>query len=319
MHCGANETRDGFVTLFFGLSGTGKTTLSTDENVPLIGDDGHAWGPRGVCNLADGSYAKLHGIREEEQQTIWTAVHRFGAIMENVDLDDARHPLFEKGPENIRGAYPLSFIGNAVPGGCARHPSAIVMLTCDLYGVLPPVAALTDEQALFHYLAGYTTKVGSTESDSTAAFQPTLSAFFGEPFFPLKPAVYLALFSKLIKKHKVPVYLVNTGFTGGPAGRTLAEHPEGRRFTIITSRRIIHAIQRGEVQQDRLLPEHGLWIPGQVAGVQPRNLNPRLMWSDTKAYLQTVAKVSNYITRTVREKFPDIPENILAAGPPETR
>jgi phosphoenolpyruvate carboxykinase (ATP) len=316
MHCGANITHAGTVTLFFGLSGTGKTTLSTDETSLLIGDDGHGWGDDGIFNLTGGCYAKLHDITSEREPLIWDAM-RFGAIMENVVLDEHRGPLYEEGPENIRGAYPLEFIPSALPGGRASHPNAIVILTCDMHGVLPPVAVLSPEQAAFHYLAGYTTKVGSTEAESKEAFSPVLSAFLGEPFFPLHPDLYLALFRDRIARHSVPVYLVNTGWTGGPRGASEDEHPEARRFSIATSRAIVHAIQRGEVSDDlQLLPEHGLYVPRHVHGVESRNLNPRMMWKDKHSYDATCRQLAQYIQGTMRTKFTSVPKEILDAGPP---
>ena len=202
MHCGANITKkEGKVTLFLGLSGTGKTALSADPECLLIGDDGHAWGPDGVFNLAGGCYAKLHDITREREQLIWDAIH-FGTIMENVVLDDSRVPDFETGPENIRGLYPMEYIHDVYPGEHAGHPDAIIFLTCDMFGVLPPVAKLSPEQAAYYFAAGYTTKIGSTEANSLHDFEPTFSAYFGEVFFPLLSSYYLELFQEKLHQHQ---------------------------------------------------------------------------------------------------------------------
>jgi len=312
MHCGVNMTRTGRVTVFLGLSGTGKTTLSTDEQCVLIGDDGHSWSDSGIANLTGGCYAKLHDLAEEREPLIYRSMS-WGAVMENVELDDERRPLYDQGPENIRGAYDIKVLGpNAEPSGRAGHPDAIIMLTCDMNGVLPPVAILRPEQALFHFLAGYTTKVASTEG-GTHGGEPTISAFYGEAFFAALAHYYLELFKQKLRVHNVPVYLVNTGWIGGPKG-----HPNGRRISIATSRAIVHAIQNGTIDRSgtRDLPEHGLTIPNKVPGVETRNLDPRIMWTDEAAYERGCAALAEFIVPTMLKKFPDVSQEVLSGGPP---
>jgi phosphoenolpyruvate carboxykinase (ATP) len=313
MHCGANITKkEGHVTLFLGLSGTGKTALSADPDCLLIGDDGHAWGPNGIFNIAGGCYAKLHDITREREQLIWDAL-RFGTIMENVVLDDNRTPDFESGPENIRGLYPMEFIDDVYPGEHAGHPDAIIFLTCDMFGVLPPVAKLTAEQAVYYFAAGYTTKVGSTEANSLHDFEPTFSAYFGEVFFPLISKYYLDLFQAKLRDHNVPVYLVNTGWTGGPMGS-----PAGRRFSIATSRNIVHAIQHNKIHDEDLvlLSEHNLYVPKHVAGVDERNLNPLNMWQEKTAYYAACEQLNQLFHANMAHKFPDMDAAILESGRP---
>lgn len=313
LHCGANITKkEGKVTLFLGLSGTGKTALSADPDCLLIGDDGHAWGPEGIFNLAGGCYAKLHDITREREPLIWDAL-RFGTIMENIVLDDDRVPDFEMGPENIRGLYPMDFIEDIYPGERAGHPDAIIFLTCDMFGVLPPVAKLSPEQAAYYYAAGYTTKIGSTEANSLHDFEPTFSAYFGEVFFPLQSNYYLDLFQEKLREHQVPVYLVNTGWTGGAMGS-----PAGRRFSIATSRNIVHAIQNNRIHDEDLilLPEHNLMVPRHVPGVDERNLTPSIMWLDRAEYASACGKLNQLFHDNMARKFPEMDGAILASGRP---
>lgn len=315
MHCGANITKkEGHVTLFLGLSGTGKTALSADPDCLLIGDDGHGWGPNGIFNIAGGCYAKLHDITREREQLIWDALH-FGTIMENVVLDNNRLPDFEIGPENIRGLYPMDFIDDVYPAEHAGHPDAIIFLTCDMYGVLPPVAKLSAEQAAYYFAAGYTTKIGSTEANSLHDFEPTFSAYFGEVFFPLLSKYYLDLFQNKLREHNVPVYLVNTGWTGGPMGS-----PAGRRFSIATSRNIVHAIQHNKIHDEDLvlLTEHNLLVPKHVAGVDERNLNPLNMWDDKVAYHAACQELNQLFHANMAKKFPDMESAILESGRPKS-
>jgi len=315
MHCGANITKkEGKVTLFLGLSGTGKTALSADPDCLLIGDDGHAWGPNGVFNLAGGCYAKLHDITREREQLIWDAL-RFGTIMENVVLDNSRVADFETGPENIRGLYPMEFIDDVYPGEHAGHPDAIIFLTCDMFGVLPPVAKLSPEQAAYYFAAGYTTKIGSTEANSLYDFEPTFSAYFGEVFFPLLSRYYLDLFQDKLRQHHVPVFLVNTGWTGGPMGS-----PAGRRFSIATSRNIVHAIQHNKIHDEDLvtLPEHNLLVPKHIPGVDERNLKPSNMWQNQAEYNSACQELNQLFHANMAQKFPDMDSAILASGRPQS-
>jgi phosphoenolpyruvate carboxykinase (ATP) len=310
MHCGANVTQDDVVSLFFGLSGTGKTTLSTDSDCSIISDDGTAWAKRMVWNLAHGCYAKLWDIRKENEPDIWNAMC-YGAIMENGVLNPAREPVYNHGCLNVRGAYGLHAVPQALPGSLiAKDPDNIFELTYCLNGVTPLYAVLTPEQALYHYLAGYTTKDASTEAGNAEAYAPTMSAFFGEAFFPLHPQIYLDLLLKLMNGQKV-IHL-STGYIGGQKG-----DPGARRVSVTTSRRLVHATQRGEIGKDLvLIPEHGVYVPKEVAGVEPRNLFPRQMWPDQKRYDEVVRNLNHYMNEIMRKKFPNVDPVILNAGPP---
>lgn len=287
MHCAANVGQHDDVTLFFGLSGTGKTTLSADPDRLLIGDDEHGWSSQGIFNFEGGCYAKCIDLSPEKEPLIHSAI-RSGAIMENVVLDPhTLQPNYHDSriTQNTRAAYPLEHIANRVETNVTNHPNAIVFLSCDLFGVLPPVALLNKQQAIYYFLSGYTALVGSTEMESDTRIRPTFSACFGAPFFPRKPQVYADLLAEKIDKHNTKVYLVNTGWTGG-------SYPDGgSRFSIDTSRQVIKAIVNNDLQTAEMqtLPGFNLQIPAALPGLGKDILDPRQAWSDQNAY-QTRAK-----------------------------
>lgn len=279
MHCSANIGIDGNSALFFGLSGTGKTTLSTDPDRRLIGDDEHGWSDDGIFNIEGGCYAKCINLDREREPQIWNAI-RPGAILENVVLVPRGTPNFEDSriTENTRAAYPIEYIPNSVKDGKGRHPKDIFFLTCDALGVLPPIARLSPQQAMFHFLNGYTAKVAGTERDVT---EPTLtfSACFGQPFLPLPPKRYSDLLGSKIKEHSANVWLVNTGWTGGPYGI-------GKRMKLEHTRAMLRAVFRGEIGAKGYCsdPVFGLDIPNACPGVPTKLLHPRATWADADAY-----------------------------------
>lgn len=279
MHCSANVGEDGKVALFFGLSGTGKTSLSADPKRRLIGDDEHVWTENSTFNIEGGCYAKMIKLSPEKEPEIWNAI-RFGSVLENVVLDENRVPDYDDGSrtENTRGCYPLEFIPNAVESGMADAPSAVVFLTADAFGVLPPISILTPEQAMYHFLNGYTAKLAGTERGVTEP-EPNFSACFGQPFLPLPPARYAELFGERLRATGVPVYLINTGWSGGPYG-------VGERISIKHTRAMVHAALNGVLANTPTTtdPIFGLTMPTEVPGVPSDILNPRNTWADKDAY-----------------------------------
>lgn len=310
MHCSANIGQGGDVALFFGLSGTGKTTLSADPNRALIGDDEHGWSDTGVFNFEGGCYAKCINLSEKYEPQIYRAV-RFGSVLENVVLDPITGaPKYEDSSltENTRCAYPLHFIDNAVEPSVGGHPKNIVFLTCDAFGVLPPVSRLTPEQAMYHFLSGYTAKVAGTEAGVTEP-QATFSTCFGAPFMVLDPSVYADLLGKKIAKHNARVWLINTGWTGGPYG-------VGSRFSLPYTRAIITAALSGalnEVPYENH-PVFGVAMPKSCPGVPAEVLNPRGTWQDGAAYDAKARDLAGRFAKNFT-KFASASEAIKAAGP----
>jgi phosphoenolpyruvate carboxykinase (ATP) len=283
MHCSANVGAADDTAVFFGLSGTGKTTLSADPKRALLGDDEHGWSDTGVFNFEGGCYAKTIRLSKEAEPEIWAAANRFGTVLENVVLKpDTGEPDFDDGrlTENTRAAYPLDFISNASPTSCAGHPKNIVMLTADAFGVLPPIARLTPSQAMYHFLSGYTAKVAGTEKGMGSEPQATFSTCFGAPFMPRHPSVYGNLLRDLIAKHNVDCWLVNTGWTGGKYG-------VGKRMPIKVTRALLNAALSGTLKDQpmRVDPTFGFQVPTSLPGLDDAKiLNPRDTWADPAAY-----------------------------------
>ena len=289
MHCSANVGASGDVAVFFGLSGTGKTTLSADTNRPLIGDDEHGWSDNGVFNFEGGCYAKVIKLSQKAEPEIWAATHHFGTVLENVVMDSATRKLdldSQAKTENTRAAYPLEFIPNMVPGSKAGHPTTIVMLTADAFGVLPPISKLTNAQAMYHFLSGYTAKVAGTERGVTEP-TATFSTCFGAPFMVHHPTVYAKLLGERIARHKVQCWLVNTGWSGGGYG-------VGSRMPIAHTRAMVNAAIEGQLEDVSFTrePFFGLQIPDSLPGVPNDVLQPRNAWADKVAYDAAARKLA---------------------------
>ena len=313
MHCSANVGDRGDTALFFGLSGTGKTTLSSDPDRALIGDDEHGWAEQGVFNLEGGCYAKTIHLNQELEPLIWAAVHQFGTVLENViyhpetrrlDFDDDRLT------ENTRAAYPLEFIPNYLPEGYAGNPKNIFLLTADAFGVMPPIAKLTEQQALYYFLSGYTSKLAGTERSLGSEPQATFSACFGSPFLPLRPEVYAGLLGEKIRRHEVNVWLINTGWTGGPYG-------VGRRMRLPFTRAMVHAVLNGTLEDVPFHQEEifGLWIPESCPDVPTEILDPIRTWEDQQAYRRQARLLVHQFEVNFEQFEPSVPEGVLEAGP----
>ena len=288
MHCSANVGADGDVAIFFGLSGTGKTTLSSDPHRPLIGDDEHGWSDDGVFNFEGGCYAKVIRLSPTAEPEIWSATNRFSTVLENVVYDERSRALdvdSDAKTENTRSAYPLEYIPNIVPGSKAGHPNTIIMLTADAFGVLPPISKLSREQAMYHFLSGYTAKVAGTERGVTEP-QATFSTCFGAPFMVHHPTVYSRLLGKKIDDHDVECWLVNTGWSGGPYG-------VGKRMSIAYTRAMVNAAIEGRIPKEfEREPFFGLQVPKSVPDVPSELLDPRNVWADKNAYDEQARKLS---------------------------
>jgi phosphoenolpyruvate carboxykinase (ATP) len=310
MHCSANVGKDGATALFFGLSGTGKTTLSADPERDLIGDDEHGWSATGVFNFEGGCYAKCIRLSEEGEPQIYHAI-RFGAVLENVVVDpDTRQPNYDddRFTENTRAAYPVEFIENAVIPGIAGHPKNVVFLTADAFGVIPPISKLTPEQAMYHFLSGYTSKLAGTEAGVGKEPQPNFSNCFASPFLPLPPKTYAQMLGARMKLHNAQCWLVNTGWVGGAYG-------VGSRMKLGLTRAMVHAAVDGRLQNVgyETEPIFGLSIPKSVPDVPSELLRPRNLWADKAAYDRQAAELVAKFVENFK-KF-DVSSEIRNAGP----
>ncbi|MCP4665513.1 MAG: phosphoenolpyruvate carboxykinase (ATP) [Deltaproteobacteria bacterium] len=311
MHCGANKGEGGDVALFFGLSGTGKTSLSADPERKLIGDDEHGWSPYGVFNFEGGCYAKLIRLDRVKERDIWGAVRKFGSIAENVVMNDGVIDFDDASiTENTRAAYPCKYIDNVSFTGVGENPHVIFFLTADASGVLPPISRLTPEQAMYHFLSGYTSKLAGTEVGVKEP-QPTFSPCFGLPFMPRKLLTYAELLGRLLKEHRTTVFLINTGWTEGPFGT-------GRRINIVYSREMIAAAIRGEFDYSKTETHEdlGLEMITHCPGIpDPLMLRPWKTWRNVAEYRDRSQELSAVFAKNFKKTFPDAPPEIVKAGP----
>ncbi|HEY1353920.1 MAG TPA: phosphoenolpyruvate carboxykinase (ATP) [Ktedonobacteraceae bacterium] len=309
MHCSANMGTAGDVALFFGLSGTGKTSLSADSGRRLIGDDEHGWGDEGVFNFEGGCYAKCIRLSQKYEPQIWNAL-RFGSVYENVVLKQNREPDYADDTltENTRAAYPVDFIENVVLAGMGGHPRAVIFLTADSFGVLPPISKLSTAQAMYYFLSGYTSKLAGTEAGVNTP-QATFSACFGAAFLPRRPGEYASLLRKRIEKHAVRCYLVNTGWSGGPYG-------SGARININYTRSMVRAIISGEIEQVETVtdPIFGLRMPVACPDVPGTLLRPRATWQDPEAYDRAAQDLAARFKENFRQ-FTLVDDDVRQAGP----
>jgi phosphoenolpyruvate carboxykinase (ATP) len=312
MHCSANVGKQGDCALFFGLSGTGKTTLSADPQRRLIGDDEHGWSDDGIFNFEGGCYAKVIRLSREGEPEIYATTEMFGTVLENVDVNAETGTIdlnSQRITENTRASYPIHFIPNHVPEGMAGHPAHIVFLTCDAFGVMPPIAKLTPDQAMYHFLSGYTAKVAGTERGVTEP-KETFSACFGAPFLPLPPTVYAKMLGERIARHDVQCWLVNTGWTSGPYG-------SGHRMDLKSTRAMIRAALKGELDDvaTRKEPVFGLEVPTRIPGVSDTILDPRKTWSDPAAYDAQARKLTTLFRKNFEQFADAVTPAVRSAGP----
>jgi len=314
MHCSANVGKEGDVALFFGLSGTGKTTLSADPNRALIGDDEHGWSDSGVFNFEGGCYAKVIFLSAEHEPQIYDCTRRFGTILENVVYDPASRQIDlddDEFTENTRASYPASFIPNVVPEGSVHtHPKNVVFLTCDASGVLPPIARLNPEQAMYHFISGYTAKVAGTEAGLGIEPVITFSACFGAPFMVHHPFKYANMLTQKMEKHGAQCWLVNTGWTGGKFG-------VGKRMSIHHTRALLNAalegeLDKGEFRKDKLF---GFDVPTSCSGVPEDVLDPANTWGNKEDYWKTYDGLAARYIDNFKLYEQGCPPEVLAAGP----
>ncbi|HEV2472176.1 MAG TPA: phosphoenolpyruvate carboxykinase (ATP), partial [Chthonomonadales bacterium] len=313
MHCSANVGRlRGDVALFFGLSGTGKTTLSTDSTRDLIGDDEHGWSDDGVFNFEGGCYAKCIRLSQAAEPQIWDAIS-FGSVLENVQVDaESRVPDFDDGSltENTRAAYPIDHIANARVPGVGSHPSNVVLLTADAFGVLPPISRLTHAQARYQFISGYTSKLAGTERGLSNQPEATFSACFGQPFLPLHPALYSRMLGERLARHNVKVWLVNTGWSGGAYG-------VGRRISIAHTRAMVDAALAGELESVPYRKDtvFGFSVPTEAPGVPPQVLDPKATWSHATAYDRAASHLAALFVKNFESYRDQTAPEVAEAGP----
>ena len=311
MHCSANIGADGDSALFFGLSGTGKTTLSADPNRRLIGDDEHGWWDGGIFNYEGGCYAKCINLKQENEPQIYNSI-KFGALIENAVVNPETRVIdYDDGSitENTRSAFPVDYIPGAVIPGVGGIPKTVVFLTADAFGVMPPVAKLTKEQAMYHFISGFTSKLAGTERGIIEP-QVTFSSCFGSPFLPLRPSVYAEMLGEKITKFNSNIYMINTGWSGGAYG-------VGQRISIKHSRAIVTAALNGELEKVpmELDSNFGVFVPTACPGVPPEVLQPKNTWSDKQAYDESAKKLAKLFVNNFEKVAPGSPKEIVAAGP----
>lgn len=309
MHCSANICENGNTTIFFGLSGTGKTTLSADPEKKLIGDDEHGWSKKGIFNFEGGCYAKTINLDKDKEKEIYEAL-RFGAVLENVVLDINKSPNYydDRYTENTRGAYPIDYIPNAELSGIGNIPETIIFLTADAFGVLPPISKLTTKAAMYHFMSGYTSKLAGTERGITKP-QATFSACFGEPFMLRSPYIYAKLLGEKLEKHQTEVYLINTGWCGG-------EYGIGKRIDLNYTRAMVKAATEGKLKESEYIlhPIFKLLIPKEVPGVPSTLLNPINTWENKEKYWKKANELAEKFNKNFK-RYNDVPQNIIDAGP----
>ena len=313
MHCSANmEPKTGETAIFFGLSGTGKTTLSADPNRKLIGDDEHGWSPEGIFNFEGGCYAKCINLSQEHEPQIYNAI-KFGAIVENVIINPKTcEPDYSDGSltENTRAAYPVEYIENAQIPGLGGIPKVVIFLTADAFGVLPPISRLNKNAAMYHFVTGFTSKLAGTERGVTEP-QPTFSTLFGEPFMPMDASVYARMLGEKLEKYGTKVYLVNTGWTGGSAASG------AKRIKLSYTRAMVTAALNGMLDNVEY-KHHDIFnvdYPTSCPGVPNENLDAKEMWADKKAYDEQANKLAQMFVKNFEEKYPNMMPEIVAAGP----